>query len=972
MVSDKDHCSKSQSLRLHDQLPLDRRGYLKYTSAAVGGSLVTTGSATGRRSYSDTPPAPTNLSVEYEHTPNNIRPSTDSPPRLTWELPVEIRGYNQSAYRVLVAKSRSALKKGEANVWDSGKVDSDLSTTVEYKGSELDANITYHWKVRVWNQEGKASPWSSPVRFTTAISEEQWQADWIQAGLPDENESTFERTGPLPLLRTEFGVPRKIQEARVHISAPGTYELHLNGDRIGDRVLDPARTNYQETVLYSTYDVADSLSKGTNAVGVALGHGRPGEHDERVDVSWESDDPVLRFQLHLTFMDGSTTTIESNNTWRATYGPTRWDSLLPFQEFYDARKENQDWARASYDDSGWQSVDKVSGPPGDLTPQRVQPMEIQDTIDPVEMWEPEDGVYVFDLGQMIAGWVELTVDGERGTQVTLREAEKLNDDGTVEKIDYAAETLWQEYVLSGEGTDVWEPSFTYGGFRYVQIENYPGEPTLDSIKGKVIHTAVDEGETGSFTSSNKLLNQIDENTRWAKLNNLHGQHTDSPTWEKLGWTEHTLEMGPTMMRNFSMDRFLIKFFRDCRDSQVDNGNIPYVVPHHAEEVFSGWPPAAANDPGWDGATVLTAWHVYQYTGDQQLLRKHYKSMKKYVRFVQRNTENGTIVRTGLGDWNSPGHEGVPPEGPAILSTSIFYKSAKIMSEAANILGKPQESAEFNQLSEEIRVDFNNEFFSESNSIYSTGQIDDYRQTSNIYPLAFNIIPESHRGAVVENLVQDVRVRQNGHLNTGAHGTKHLFPVLSEHGYHDLAYEVATQTTYPSWGHWIENGMTSLLENWELEGRSRNHDFFGSVVEWFYRYLAGIRKPQKPGFKRIEIAPKPTTDLDHAEASIETVRGTIACNWKRTESRGRGRNQDGVSLETTIPGNANATVRIPTLDGEKVRVRESRRTIWINGHQVGRNNPGVKSVERDGDAVVVKVGSGDYQFELEQIGNGRDN
>ena len=776
----------------------------------------------------------------------------------------------------------------------------------------------------------------------------------------------FPRRDPCPLLRTEFEAEKEIRNARVHISGLGFYELYLNGDRIGNSVLDPARTNYTETVLYSTYNVADQLASGTNAIGVALGHGRPGEKDERTNVSWESENPVLRFQLHVTFIDGTTTTFGSDERWRATDGPTRWDSLLPGQEFYDAREEKPLWTTAGYDDSEWQRVSKIDGPPGKLTPQRVQPIAIHDTIEPVEMWEPESGVYVYDLGQMIAGWPELTINGERETQVTLREGEKLNDDNTVEKIDYAAKSLWQEYVLKGDGTETWEPRFTYGGFRYIQIEGYPGEPPLDAIRGKVVHTTVDKGETGEFDCSNNLLNKLHENTRWAMLNNLHGQHTDSPTWEKLGWTETNIELAETLSANFSMERFWEKFLQDCRDSQLDDGNIPYVVPHEGV-AFEGF--GARNDPGWDAATVILAWHAYQYTGDLRFLEEHYESMKRYVRFVQTQAENGTIVRTGLGDWASPAGS-QPPEGPAIVSTSCYYRSIDIISKAADLLGYDNEKESFNSIRQEIKTTFNNEFLNTSSNIYRTGETDEYRQTSNLYPLTFDIVPESYREAVAANLAYNVRDTENGHLNTGAHGLRHLLPVLSEHGYHDVAYTVATQTTYPSQGYWLENDITALLEFWPMDARSRTHDFLGSIDEWFYQYLAGIRNPIEPGFKQVKFAPKPTDDLNHAQASIETVRGTVASAWERTETPGRARTHDGLTLNVTIPGNATGTVRVPTLGGDKVRVRESRRTIWINGHQAGRNNPGVKGVERDGDAVVVEVGSGDYEFELEQLGKAR--
>jgi alpha-L-rhamnosidase len=1034
------------------------------------------------------------------------------------------------------------LNSDQADVWDSGKVLSKQSTSVQFGGTDLQSGTTYYWKIRVWGENDNPSSWSPTSTFTTVLPAEEWSSKWIQADLSDQeipallgvewSDYTFEaevtvdnaaaglvfrasdrdnlyfwqlaldsydavnsdehvlrphvmidgstnlldeipigdtlagigesnrvqidlsgseittsingevvdtrtdgthdsgtigfrqygqeeakfdsisvsdssgdvlfssdfdsgqqhpfsrgtvqngylhidgadpivvpytdppdfpREDPSPLLRSEFNAPKEIERARVHVCGPGFYELYLNGEQTGQRVLDPARTNYKETVLFSTFDVTEHIQEGLNSVGVALGHGRPGEHDERTPVSWESDDPVLRTQFEIEFADGSTSAFGTNaQTWVGSTGPTRWDSLRPGQEFFDARNKRQGWSDAGYDDSGWESVSTTSGPPGELTPQRVQPIIVHDTVEPVDMWEPEPDVFVFDLGQMIAGWPELTVDGESGTKVTLREGEKLADNGTVEEINYySADCLWQEYILEGEGEEVWEPRFTYGGFRYVQVEGYPGEPSLDSIRGRVVHTGVDQGETGMFQSSNELLNRLHENTRWAMLNNLHGQHTDSPTWEKLGWTETNIEMAESLSANFSMTRFWEKFLRDCRDSQLDNGDIPDAVPHEGL-LFGG--AGDENDPGWDAATVITAWHAYQYTGDRRILADHYQSMKEYISFVRSNAEDGTIVRTGRGDWASPAGA-LPPEGPEITSTSCYYQSVDILVKTAELLGHSDDAAEFEALRRDIRSAFNVEFFDAENELYRTGNTEEYRQTSNLYPLALDLVPEDHREAVAQNLARNIRSLDD-HLNTGAHGLMHLLPVLSEHGYHDLAFEVATQTTYPSQGYWLKEDITALLEFWPLDARSRTHDFLGSIDEWFFQYIAGLRNPVKPGFEEIEIAPHPVPDLEWAEASVKTIRGPLSVQWERTTTPDSSQSRDGLAIEVTIPGNATGTVRIPTLGSGTVRVRENGETIWNNGDQASSKPSGIGGIERNGNRIAVEVGSGEYTFELE--------
>lgn len=771
-----------------------------------------------------------------------------------------------------------------------------------------------------------------------------------------------------PLLRKTVEFDADVERARAYVSGLGFYELHLNGERIGDRVLDPGKTDYSETVLYSTYDVTEQLQQGTNAIGVALGRGRYGDRFQRIwekeEMDWWSD-PELRLQLYVELADGTTRTVGSDDTWTESGGPTLYDAYTPFNQRYDARREEPGWTEAGFDDSGWVSANSVDGPPGEMESQRVQPIVTHQTIQPDDVSEPEPGTYVFDLGQMIAGRVELTVSGERGTTVTMTEGEKLADDGTVEEITFGgSEFLKQQYTLKGEDTETWEPAFSYGGFRYVQLEDFPGAPTTDSIEAKVIHTAVNEDVESQFSSSNELLDQIHENTRWAMLNNLHSVHTDTPTWEKLGWTETNIEMGESLTYNFSMPRFWTKFLEDCADNQLESGDLHYVVP--SPDTYS-INIGDRNDPGWDAAYPFVTWLMYEYYGDERVLNEHYENLKRYIEYVESEAEDGVIVRTGLGDYKSPGHQ-FPPEGPAIASTAVYYRAAEIVADIAELLGEEEDESELRELSEEIQTAFNDDFFDPGTSTYSTGEADEYRQASNVLPLAFDLVPDGQEAAVAENLAENVMETNDGHLDIGSLALPYLLPVLTEHGYEDVAYTIATRTTYPSWGHWIENDVTALLESWELDARSRTHDFKGSVDEWFFQYLAGIREPAEPGFERVVIAPTIPSDLQRASATTETVRGPITSRWERTEPSGSGRSGDGLSLEVTIPGNSTSTVEIPTMGGQKIRLREGGRTIWNNGNRTRPDHPGVESVARDGDRILVEVGAGEYDFALEQLGD----
>lgn len=798
------------------------------------------------------------------------------------------------------------------------------------------------------------------------VSDGELHLDGTGVTLLEPDGSAFDR--PAPLLRREFDLAGEVASARVHVSGLGYYELHLNGERVGERMLDPAMTDYERTILYSTYDVTDALAAGTNVLGAELGRGRFGEPQENVwnwhDTPWWSD-PQLRLQLNVAFADGSATSIVSDGEWTMTDGPTRHDSLFG-GEVYDAREKKPGWTTVDYDDSGWDDAAIADDPGGELRPQRIQPMSIADVVEPVSVTELDDGGYVFDLGVLIAGWVELTVDGPAGTEVTLTQAEKLHDDGTVNNDNqHIPEPMQTDtYVLSGEGTETWEARFSYKGVRYVQVEGYPGTPTVENLRGKAVHTRIDEDAESGFECSNELLNRIHGNNHRAFLNNMHGVPTDSPTFEKNGWTGDALVTAEKGIYNFDMARFWRKWLRDCRDAQADapevtgeEGNLPVIVPT-SDWGYGGWTP----DPAWQSAFVLIPWWCYRYYGDRRFLEANYEGMAQYMTYLEGHADNG-VVRAGLGDWASPGNPGQPPEAPDVVSTCYYYRDAEVMAEVAAILGNNGDASMYVALAEEIREGLNAEYLDKSEGYYRSRQrggdawLDEYRQTDNVMPLAFGMVPDEHESAVVANLVADVTETRDGHLNTGCHGTKFLLPVLTEYGHHDVAYAVATATDHPSWGYWIENDMTALLEFWELDARSRSHHFLGTVDEWFYKYLAGVRVDE-PGFERVRIEPVLHDDLDWVDAQVDTVRGTVASNWTQ--------DVNGVILDVTIPGNTTADVRIPTFGGEEVRVQEDGETIWESGQPSGADRPGIETIERVDDRIAVAVGGGAYRFELQQL------
>ena len=965
------------------RIPLDRRTYLKSGAAATlpllgSGMAAADDGDGGGGSESGSDVSPTVLRVDYEREPHNIDPA-DDPPRFFWTVTGDGRGATQTAYRILVADSASALRDANGNVWDSGRVDSDESAGIVYEGPDLDPDTTYYWAVRLWDASNEASGWRASL-FTTAIpnTPEHWQGEWIGANLDqiDLPEGFRQDVQLNPLLRKEFSIEKEVREARLHISGIGLNEPYLNGERVGENVLDHAGSHldFESTVLFSSYDVTELLNQGRNAIGVALGRGRYGE-PAMDNGGWDWafapwwDDPQLLVQMNIEYSDGSTDSVVTDTTWQVNDAPTRYDSLFS-GELYDAREESPGWTECPFDASGWKNAIRVEEPGGALEPQRLPPIRVQQkspahppeesgTISPVSRSNPKDDVYVFDMGVNFAGWTRLTVEGEAGTEVSIRMGEKLADDGTViyDTFLIVPPAQEDEYVLKGEGTETWEASFSYKGFRYVEIEGYPGTPTAEDVEGVVVHSNIAAGNNSGFTCSNDLLDQIHDNTRRAIVNNYHGIPTDTPLYEKNGWTADAHATAQTALYNFDVARFYEKWFRDMRDAQTDEGAVPTIVPTtgYSLDPDPGWDEVSGPVPAWDATYFIMPWLMYRHTGDTQVLRRQYELMKQYTSWFRDQFE-GLTPDMGLGDWVSPDED--ENEVP-ITATSYYYRELAILASVARVLGHDDDAERYESLQEEVAAAFNEEFYDADRGYYRTGEVDSFVQTSNILPLAFGMVPDDRVESVVDSLVHDIREEHDGHLYTGVLGTKHILPVLTEHGHHDVAYTVATQTTYPSWGHWIVNGMTSLLEEWSLDARSRNHHFLGAIDEWFYRYLAGIREPAEPGFERLVVAPLPVGDLESAAGRTETVRGLVESRWERTD--------DGIRLAVTVPGNTAATVKVPTTGDGKVRLRESGKTIWNNGNATRPNHPGVEGVSREDDAVAVDVGSGEYEFELEHLG-----
>ncbi|MEY9484437.1 alpha-L-rhamnosidase [Streptomyces calvus] len=708
---------------------------------------------------------------------------------------------------------------------------------------------------------------------------------------------------PAPLLRRAFTVRKEISAARLYISGLAYYEAHLNGRRVGRQVLDPGFTDYDETVLYAVHDVTGLLERGENALGVTLGRGFYGMTTPNVwnwhRPPWHGE-PRLLAQLEIDHPDGSRTTVVSDGEWRLTEGPTRSNSLYAGETF-DARLVPAGWTRPGFDDSAWRPAGVQPAPAGTLRAQPHDPIEVVDTVRPREIAELRPGVYVVDMGRTMAGWTRLTVrDAAEGTVVRLVHGEKLNDDGSVHAETGHVPGRFQtdEYVCAGGGQEVWEPSFSYKGFRYVQVSGLPGRPEPDDVLGRLVHTGVEE--VGSFACSEPFYEWLEQAMRRTVLNNLHGIPTDTPMYEKNGWTGDAQLGAPVMAYAFGVHRLLSKWLGDLADSQTEAGQLPVIVPS------GGWGYGDLGpSPEWTTVYPFVVREMYRVYGDERAAREHWAPLVRYLDWELSRLRDGLAV-TALGDYLPPGYGGNPPEDTRLTATAYLHRALLHTAELGDLLGEEETADRYRQAAGTLRNAFNAAFLGPEGH-YRTAKDPGYRQTSNAVPLAFGLVPAGARATVLDSLVRDIEERGN-HLNTGALGTSVLLRVLCAHGRPDVAHAVATRRTYPSWGFWYEHGADTMWEMWPLDSRSRDHYFQGTVVQWLYENVAGLR-PGDAGYRTFVVRPDARTGVDWARTSIRTVRGPAAASWSRIDGRTR--------ITVEVPVGSAADVHVPAGDASRV-------------------------------------------------------
>ena len=918
---------------------------------------------------------PVDLRCEYLRTPLGIDARR---PRLSWRLEsdaTDARGQRQSAYQVLVAGSEANLAADRGDLWNSGKIESAQQLHISYQGRTPASAERCYWKVRVWDGDDRPMPFSQPTWWEMGLlSSTDWTGQWIDDGRPNpERDEDFYADDPAPLFRKTFVARAGVRRARLYAAGLGYYELRLNGEKVSDNLLDPAWTSYARRVLYTTHDVTALLSDGPNALAAMLGNGWYNPLPLRMWGRINLRDhlalgrPRLIAQLNIDYDDGTTQSISTDEGWRLAAGPIVRNSVY-LGEVYDARREQPGWDQPGFDDSGWAEASPAVGssaegeppavdqrPANDLGPLRCQtvpPIRATASLQPVSVTEVRPGVFIFDMGQNFAGWARLRVEGPRGTTVNMRMGELLNPDGTLNVMTAVAgqikgstrdgtprggpgapDVAYQSnaYTLSGEGLEVYTPRFTFHGFRYVEVSGFPGVPTLEAIEGLRLNTAVEP--VGSFTCSNELINRIQEMVQWTLLSNLFSVQSDCPGREKFQYGGDIVATSEMAIFNYDMATFYAKTARDHEDAVRSGGWITETAPYVGVSAQSYSP--GAGPIGWGLAHPLLVAQLYQYYGDERIVQQQYETARRWVELL-RDHADGYIIDRCISD-----HESLDPKPVALTATAHFFQAAKLIERLARVLGRTQEAERHATLAERIRAAFIDRFL-----VPGTGRFDIGTQACQASALYMGLVPDAERDAAVDAMVDQVLVEHDGHIATGIFGTKYLLDSLTETGHADVAYTMVSQETFPGWGHMLARGATTLWEHWEFSDNtySHNHPMFGSVGEWFFKGLGGIKPhAEAVGFDRFFLEPSLVGDLTWAQVRYESVRGPIVCNWRVDGDR--------LSLEVEVPVNTTAVVRVPTRD--PLSVTES----GLPASEAPRVTP----LPSPPTAALFEVGSGRYAF-----------
>ncbi|GAA3349326.1 alpha-L-rhamnosidase [Amorphoplanes nipponensis] len=823
-------------------------------------------------------------------------------PRLSWKLRSDRRGAAQSAYRIT-----ATAEDCDHVLWDSGRRMSDETLLIAWDGPALQSATRYHWRVEVWDERGEPAGTAQSWFETGLLHRDDWTAVWIgrdpvslpPVDPPTDEERSFPDPAAAPLhLRHVFAVAERPVRARLYATARGVYEPSLNDERVGDLELAPGWTEYHRRLQYQTYDVTDRVRAGTNVLAATVADGWWSGH-----VGFDPSRPARHYglapawlgQLVLDFADGSRRTIATGDGWLEGAGAVRAADLL-MGEFVDARRTPV-----------LRPVAVLDREPGPLVAEPDHPIRITGDLPATRVWQPEPGRWLVDFGQNLVGRVALTVRAATaGARIVVRHAEVLDDDGRLYRANLRRAQATDTYVSAGAATEVFEPRFTFHGFRYAEVTGYPGELTQHDAVARVLHN--DTPFTGRFACSEPMVNQLDANIVWGQRGNFLAVPTDCPQRdERLGWLADAQVFAPTATRNADVSAFFARWMRDVVDGQDDDGAFRDVAPVLVLD--------REGAPAWGDAGVIIPWLLWRTYGDRRVLERSFPAMAAWVGHIHRhNPELLWQHRTGnsYGDWLQ-----VEADTPRdVLATAYFAHSTRIVADAADVLGLP--SAEHRALHAAIRARFIETY------VGADGTVEGGTQTAYLLALAFDLLPPELVEAAVEHLAADIEKRGN-RLTTGFVGVSLLGPVLTEHRRADLAYALLHQEEFPSWNYSIRHGATTIWERWDgwtehggfqsAAMNSFNHYSLGSIGDWLYGRVAGIdQAPDSVAYRELRLRPTPGGQLTWARAEQETARGPVACGWSLDGDR--------LTVTATVPPGCTAVLEIPTCDPGSVRENEA--------------------------------------------------
>ncbi len=882
------------------------------------------------------------LTCEHKNNPVGIGALH---PRLSWKITGIGNNIMQTAFSLRVATDNKF--SSSKIVWQSGKTESAESILQPYAGTELKSGQRYFWQVKIWDNKGKESKWSEVGFWEMGLlSPSEWKGKWIEM----TNDTL--RYAPSPHFRKEFTISKTIASARVYVTSHGFYELHLNGKKVGDQVLTPGWTSYSKRLQYQDFDVTGLLVKGNNAIGAVLGDGW-----FRGTLGWGDNWAVygkrlgLLLHMKITFTDGTESLVTSDETWKASNeGAIRMNDIYD-GETYDATKKLTGWDQTSYNDKNWTGVRIANYDNKNIIASEGSPIRKIQEIKPVRIFKTPKGSLIVDMGQNMVGWLRLKVSGKKGDVITLRHAEVMDKFGEFYTTNLRSAKTQLTYTLAGTGEEIYEPRFTFMGFRFVEVSGFPGKLTLDNLTGVVVHS--DMLVTGSYECSNPLINQLQHNIQWGQKGNFVDVPTDCPQRdERLGWTGDAQAFCRTAAYNMDVSSFFTKWLKDISADQRPGGEVPDVIPDILNKQGSATVQPSA---GWGDVAVITPWTMYLVYGDKQILENQYPGMKAWVEYIRKKAGDSYIWKGGskYGDWlfyHPPVNNHTEPDGYTehdFIATAFYAYSTSILAETAKALGKTDDAKLYSDLFKKIKEVFIDEY------VTKAGRVGTSSQTSYVLALKFKLLPDNLTEKAAGFLASDIKSRQN-RLSTGFLGTPYLCHVLSDNGYTDVAYDLLLQEEYPSWLYPVKKGATTIWERWDGEKtdstfqdpgmNSFNHYAYGAIGDWMYRVSAGI-ETMGPGYKHIVIQPHPSNKLSFSKATFESSYGSIASGWERTGNK--------IIVSIKVPANTIATIILPVNSASKA---------MENGKSISEDK-NLSDIKADGNKLTFTVGSGNYVFEI---------